>query len=123
MLTVGQTLWGINKETGEEDTVEVVKVTEEWFRVEYKGKTGKYPLSAINTKFFTTPRNKDVIEEAEENSCANCYYRNNGECPSLANVICEEYRRKLTIPYDEIANWPEYGDVTAYRLRDKKHFK
>jgi hypothetical protein len=37
MVSVGQTLWGINKETGIEETVEVIEVGVNYYRVTYKG--------------------------------------------------------------------------------------
>lgn len=121
MLSVGQTLWGVNKETGNEETVEVIEVNEEYFRVEYKGLRCRYPFSAINSIFHVEPRKKkDAISE---HKCDDCFLRYTGACTSLSNVVCEDFRARQTLPKSEIDNWPQYGDATAYKLRDRKHFK
>lgn len=121
MVSVGQTLWGINKETGSEEAVKVIEVGNDYFRVEYKGLKGRYPLSALNNIFFAKPQDKS--NQVSEKTCADCFLRHTGACTSLTQTICEDFRAKQILPQDEIANWPKYGDATAYRLGDRKHFK
>lgn len=116
MLRVGQKLWGINKETNKEDVVEVVEINKDYFVVKYKEKKGKYPYYTLGKKFFFEPQRK-------KRSCENCFLRFSGVCTSISNEICEDYRAKQEIPKEERDNWPAYGDVTAYKLRDYQHFK
>ena len=56
-------------------------------------------------------------------SCANCFLRFSGECTSLREELCEDYRARQTIPQEEIDAWPEFGDVTTFRLRKYKELK
>ena len=119
MVSVGQTLWGINKETGLEETVKVVEVSTNCFRVEYNGLKCRYPFSAINSIFFAEPRGKYT----DKRECANCFLRYTGACTSLSEMVCEDFRAKQKFDQDEIDNWPKYGDATAYRIGDKQHFK
>ena len=121
MVSVGQTLWGINKETGLEETVEVIEVGENYFRVAYKGLKCRYPFSSINSIFHTERRKKQ--NGIGDRTCDNCFLRYTGSCSSLAGVACEDFRARQVLPQDEIDNWPQYGDATAYKLRDKRHFK
>ena len=121
MISVGQTLWGVNKETDTEETVNVIEISNNYFRVEYKGLKRRYPFSALNTIFFAAPQrtqNAVVVR-----TCDNCFLRYNGTCTSLSENVCEDFRAKQMLPQDEIDNWPKYGDATAYKLGDKKHFK
>lgn len=119
MVSIGQILWGINKETGIEETVKVIDVNTDWFRVEYNGLKCRYPFSAVNSILFTEPRKKHT----DKRECDNCFLRYSGACTSLSNVVCDDFRVKQTVPQDEIDSWPKYGDATAYKLGDKKHFK
>ena len=121
MVSIGQTLWGINKETGTEETVKVIAVDEEGFRVEYNGLKCRYLFSAINSIFFTQPKSKQ--HNVTEMKCSNCFLRYTGACTSLAEIACEDYRVRQVLDQEEIDNWPKYGDATAYRLSDKQHFK
>lgn len=121
MVTVGQTLYGINKETGMEETVKVISVNPDNFRVEYKGKKKHYQYSALNSIFHTEPRAKKNTRA--EKKCDNCFYRYTGDCTSLSNVVCEDFRAKQTVDQDELENRPKYGDATAYRFGDREHFK
>ena len=121
MVSVGQTLWGINKETGIEETVEVIEVGTDYFRVAYKGLKCRYPFSAVNSIFHTEPRKKQI--NIAERKCSNCFLRYTGDCSSLTDVVCEDYRVRQVLPQDDIDNWPKYGDATAYKLGDRKHFK
>ena len=121
MVSVGQMLWGVNKETDIEETVTVIEVDDNYFRVEYKGLKRRYPFSALNTIFFATSQRTQSI--TVKRSCNNCFLRYNGACTSLSENVCEDFRIRQILPQDEIDNWPKYGDATAYKLGDKKHFK
>ena len=117
MIRVGQKLWAINKKTNIEESVEVIEITSEHFFIRYKEKTGKYPLSDLNNKFYEKPQRQPVP------SCDNCFLRHSDACSSLSGIPCEDYRAKQNIPKSEQDAWPRYGDVTAFRLKDRDHFK
>ncbi|MBQ9929672.1 MAG: hypothetical protein IJO72_02695 [Oscillospiraceae bacterium] len=121
MVSVGQILWGINKETGVEETVEVIEVGADYFRVVYNGLKCRYPFSAVNSIFYTEPRKKQ--NNTAERKCDNCFLRYTGNCSSLAEVVCEDFRVRQVLPQEDIDNWPKYGDATAYKLGDKQRFK
>ena len=121
MVSVGQILWGINKETGIEEKVNVIEIGNDYFRVEYKGLKCRYSFSALDNIFFTTPQKTQNV--TVDKKCNNCFLRYNGTCTSLSEIVCEDYRMRQMLPQDEIDNWPRYGDATAYKLKDKQHFK
>ena len=56
-------------------------------------------------------------------SCDRCALRKNGSCGSIANKICEDYKPIQFIPENERKLFPEYGDATAIRKRDRKRFR
>lgn len=70
----------------------------------------------IENRFF-----EDVSRS--EKSCETCALRRNGECGSLCNQLCEDYRALQSISAEERNAYPQYGDATALRKRDRKHFK
>ena len=72
MVSVGQTLWGINKETGNEETVEVIEVGTNYFRVAYKGLKCRYPFSVVNSIFYAEPRRKKSIQQSENATTVFC---------------------------------------------------
>ncbi len=117
MIKVGQTLWEIHAKTKNEESVKVVHVSDTHFTVQYEGKTGQYPLSDINIRFFTSPQRKS------KPSCDNCFLRYSGACTSLSNDICDDYRARTIIPKNETESWPKYGDAIAIRKKDYNHFK
>ena len=121
MVFAGQTLWGINKETGKEETVTVIDVNTDSFRVEYNGLKCRYSFDAIDKIFYTEPRT--LQNNVAERKCSNCFLRYKGECTSLGEVVCEDYRVRQKLDKEEIDNWPKYGDATAYKLNDRQHFK
>ena len=121
MVFVGQTLWGINKETGMEETVKVIEVNKGNFRIEYKGLKKYYPFTVLNSIFYTEPRT--IQKKQTEKKCDNCFLKHTGECTSLSGVVCDDYRAKQTLDQNDIDNWPKYGDATAYKMRDRQHFK
>ena len=61
--------------------------------------------------------------DSSEKSCEKCALRKNGTCSSLANRLCEDYRVLQSISAEERNSYPQYGDVSAFRQRDRKHFK
>lgn len=58
-----------------------------------------------------------------EKSCDSCRLRKNGNCTSLQNKLCEDYIAVQNISEDEKNSFPQYGDATAIRKRDRKHFE
>lgn len=52
-------------------------------------------------------------------SCKNCMEMKNGNCFGR-NVICEDFRFSPTISKKEMANWPKYGDVTAFKKGERR---
>ena len=56
-------------------------------------------------------------------SCDNCVLRKNGTCGSLQNDVCEDYRQIQMVSAAERNAYPQYGDATAIRRKDRKHFK
>ena len=59
----------------------------------------------------------------QEKSCGTCALRKNGNCTSLCNQLCEDYRTLQTVSTEERNAYPQYGDAMAYRKRDRRHFK
>lgn len=53
-------------------------------------------------------------------SCDICAFRKNGECGSLSNQLCEDYKPTQHLTSEEIASFPKYGLATEYRMRRKK---
>jgi hypothetical protein len=121
MLTVGQVLWWVDDRTNTEGTVTVVRVDKTQFAVKYKGKEYIRDYAVLGTKLFYTSQlskeNKPV-----EKSCTNCFLRYSGDCTSLRDEICEDYRMRQSIAKEEMAAWPEHGDATTFRLRKGRQF-
>ena len=127
MVKVGQILWWVDRDRHTEGTVTVVRVEKSQFIVKYKGKEHTRDYSVIGNKlFFTSQLQKEKVEDARKSNvktCSNCFLRYSGECTSLRDELCEDYRTRQTIPQEEIDAWPEYGDVTTFRLRKCKELK
>ncbi len=52
-------------------------------------------------------------------SCLSCKFSRSGECFPHKN-ICPEFELAYTVPEDERAGWPDYGDASALRRREKR---
>ena len=124
MLKAGQTLWWVDRDKHIEGTVTVVKVEKTQFVVQFNGKEYTRDFSVIGNKlFYTSQLQMGELETAPQpgvKSCATCFLRYSGECTSLKDELCGDYRAKQTIPQEEMEAWPEYGDATAFRIKSSK---
>lgn len=151
MLRKGQTLWWVDYESKTEGTVVVADIENQGFSVLYNGKKYYRPYQVIGKKLFFSsqlenmrlfPEEKEQTEEKmageisenrllpEENgtveqgpSCRDCFRRISGECSSLGNTLCEDYRPKQSVDEAERANWPEHGDATGFQMKRRKPIK
>ena len=122
VLEVGQLLWWVDHNTATEGTVTVTSVEKSQFAVLYQGRTYVRPYSALGTKlFYTSQLPKREITTVK--ACSNCFLRYSGECTSLRNELCEDYRAKQTITKVEMDEWPTHGDATAFRIKKRKPIK
>ena len=86
-------------------------------------------------KYSTANRKSSVMKEEivenrffepirkTEKSCDRCALRKNGTCGSLQNQLCEDYRSLQIVCAEERNAYPQSGDATAVRKKDRKHFK
>ncbi|NLL46044.1 MAG: hypothetical protein GX250_04440 [Clostridiales bacterium] len=59
----------------------------------------------------------DRSHKQPEQSCENCMLYRSAECfGQKGNLLCEFYKPAPTISKEEIANWPEFGDATYFRM-------
>ena len=81
-----------------------------------KNNMGIQKEEKVEQRFFEIP-------EQIEKSCDTCALRKNGTCTSLQNQLCEEYKRLQYVSAEERNAYPQYGDASAIRRRDRRHFK
>ena len=75
---------------------------------------------SINTKETTAEAITAVEQEKiDQNTCKNCMELKNGNCFGQTR-ICEDFRFSPTISAKERANWPQYGDVTAFKKGERR---
>ena len=117
MFVENQKLWWIDRRNCTEGYVVVVQEFENYFVVEYNGKMYKRPYDVVGKKLFLEPQLKKI------RNCDNCFCRFSGSCTSLTGIVCDDFIARQKISQEEIDLWPEYGDATAYKLRDYKHFR
>ena len=118
MLKLGQELWWVKKNTGEQGAVKVIGIHDDHFEVSYKGKRYQRPYTILGKKLFFEPQLSE-----KKLSCDTCFFRVSEECMSLRSIPCEDYRAVPNISKTEKENWPQYGDATAFRLHDRKRFR
>lgn len=152
MLRKGQTLWWVDHDSNTEGTVVVEDIENGRFSVLYNGKKYYRPYQVIgkklffssqleNMRLFPEENEKSKGEKAEEGfpkeelrpdeirtaergpSCRDCFRYVSGECSSLGNALCEDYRPKQSVDETEKANWPEHGDATGFRMKRRKPIK
>jgi hypothetical protein len=121
-LSVGQYLWWFRRESLEEGTVRVSGISKEGFTVLYHGKCIYRPYTALNHTLFFESQLKKQEEAPAIRKCENCKYYRNETCGAVSGRICEDYSPIPHISDEEIASWPQYGDATAYKLRDYSRF-
>ena len=117
MITDGQKLWWLDKKNWTEGTVTVVQQFDTYFVVEYNGKYYKRDYEVIGQKLFIEPQLRKI------RNCDNCFRRHTGDCTSLSGNVCEDFIARQKMTKEEMDLWPEYGDATAFRLRDYKRFR
>ena len=117
MLTDNQKLWWIDRLNWTEGYVVVRQQYEDYFVVEYNGKYYKRTYDIIGKKLFLEPQLRKI------RVCDNCFRRHTGECTSLSGDVCEDFIVRQKLSQEEIDSWPEYGDATAFKLRDYTRFK
>ena len=125
MLEVGQFLWWIDHNTKAEGKVVVTRVEKGYFSVKYKGKEIARPYSVLGTKLFYTPQLTQTVQPTSEPSqaiseipheqsqpatkeCSNCFLRYSGECTSIRNELCEDYRARQASSKEEMRYWPDW---------------
>ena len=140
MLVVGQFLWWVDHNTETEGKVIVTRVEKEYFSVKYKGKEIARPYSVLGTKLFYSPQLSEISQatpkppQAASNipqeqskpvtkACSNCFLHYSGECTSIRDELCEDYRARQVVSKEEMSDWPEYGDATAFRIKKRKPIK
>lgn len=117
MITDSQKLWWIDRKNWTEGYVVVVQRLEDYFVVEYRGKYYKRGYDVIGKKLFFEPQLEKI------RNCDNCFRRYSGECTSLSGVVCDDFIVRQKLSQEEMDSWPEYGDATAFRLRDYSRFQ
>ena len=92
-LRCGQKLWAINKHTGQEETVEIIDLFEEYFVVTYQGGRYRSSYDSINTKFFVKPQCKvvhDPVAVSMENHAVNLAPKSKTEISMDAERYADE---------------------------------
>lgn len=131
-LTVGETLYYINKYTFDLEKATVCKVEDEFFSVtfymgykELKLYRTRLDNKCLNTRLFKTKREAwDAWDAAHSKqskkpddplapcSCDDCMLRRSGECTEIRNRICRFFK-PVSKPSDEEISWPRH-----YRTRE-----
>ena len=91
------------------------------------------PIRSSKRSYEKVPSARFVEEKVEQRffepaglvdkSCDTCALCKNGNCTSLRNQLCEEYRTLQRASPEERNAYPQYGDATAIRKKDRKHFE
>ena len=81
-------------------------------------------LEGVLGDLATPSKGTPAVEKSDaRKTCDRCALRVNGSCGQLSNNVCDDYRPVQHIPKEEFDNFPKYGDATAYKMRDHRHFR
>ena len=117
LLSDSQKLWWIDRKNWTEGYITVLRKEEDCFVFEYNGERYGFRYSVIGKRLFLEP------QLAKIRNCDNCFRRYAGDCTSLSGQVCEDFVVRQKISQEEMDAWPEYGDATAFKLRDYSRFK